>query len=83
MKKITILLICLILSFSAAGCSKTSGHTDILTTTAPLYEFTTALCGGTELTVDCLISESISCLHDYTLQTKPTSPTTELSAWQN
>ena len=41
---------------------------DIVATTLPVYEFTSILCKDTGLTVDQLITENVSCLHDYTLQ---------------
>ena len=65
MKKIIpILLIC---SLLLAGCGSKSPAPDITATTLPVYEFTQALCQGTELTVGRLITESVSCLHDYSL----------------
>jgi ABC-type Zn uptake system ZnuABC Zn-binding protein ZnuA len=41
---------------------------DIAATTLPVYQFTTMLCEGTGLTVTRLVNESVSCLHDYSLQ---------------
>ncbi len=49
------------------GCSSLS-ETDIAATTLPVWEFTTRLCEGTDLTVTRLVTENVSCLHDYTLQ---------------
>jgi len=69
MKKITIFIL-LLLCFAFAGCSKSDITTDVLTTTAPLYDFSSRLCAGTDITVACLITESVTCLHDYTLQTQ-------------
>lgn len=34
----------------------------------PVYEFTSRLCRGTDITVTPIVAQSISCLHDYTLQ---------------
>ena len=45
-------------------------QTDIAASTLPVYEFTSRLCQGTGLSVSCLVSEDISCLHDYTLQVR-------------
>lgn len=63
-KLFAMLSVCALL---LAGCSrKNVGR--IVATTAPIYHFTTALCDGTPLTVSQLITESVSCLHDYTLK---------------
>lgn len=65
MKKIIpILLIC---SLLLVGCGAKTPAPDITATTLPVYEFTQALCQGTELTVGRLITESVSCLHDCSL----------------
>ena len=66
MKKIiTILLILTIIILT--GCGQTENF-EIVATTLPVYEFTSLLCTGTDLSVGRLVTESISCLHDYTLQ---------------
>lgn len=65
MKKTFILIV--ILSFLLTGCGSSS-HTQIAATTLPIYEFTTALCENTGLSVSLLVTESVSCLHDYSLQ---------------
>ena len=64
MKKIIIIFI--LLSIVLAGCSQQSSK--IVATTLPVYEFSAALCEGTKITVSRLISERVSCLHDYSLQ---------------
>lgn len=69
MRKLLALLAALFVLISMASCVRPHNDVDILTTTAPVYTFTAALCAGTDLTVECLITENISCLHDYTLQT--------------
>ncbi len=63
MKKCLILLLALLL---LSGCA--APRADIAASTLPVYEFTLRLCQGTDLTVTRLVSESVSCLHDYTLQ---------------
>lgn len=69
MKKLFLWLICLCLLLTFSGCqAKTS--CDIVATTLPVYEFTTRLCAGTALSVSQLISENVSCLHDYSLQVR-------------
>lgn len=51
-----------------AGCS-TSGQTvQVAATTLPVYEFTVMLCAGTDITVGQVVTENVSCLHDYTLK---------------
>ena len=49
------------------GCGSAAPKADIAATTLPVYEFTSRLCQGTELTVARLITESVSCLHDHSL----------------
>ena len=49
------------------GCAKAPEPVDIAATTLPVYEFTQALCQGTALRVGRLVTESVSCLHDYSL----------------
>lgn len=67
MKKISILILTFLLCFQLFGCGKEQ-TADIVATTRPLYEFTVFLCQNTDLTVEQLISQEVSCLHDYTLQ---------------
>ena len=63
MKKLLIaLLVCLCLT----GCAAPE-QADIAATTLPVWQFTCRLTEGTDLTVTRLVTESISCLHDYTL----------------
>lgn len=67
MKKLAfILLIILILALS--GCSAVNMNYDIVATTLPVYDLTSMLCEGTDLSVGRLVTESVSCLHDYTLK---------------
>lgn len=67
MKKTLVLLLIILLPLLAA-CSNCQSYPDIAATTLPVYDFTTFLCRGTDLTVGRLITESVSCLHDYSLQ---------------
>lgn len=69
MKKLITLLVCLLLV--CTGCS--SRHTEtneIVATTAPVWQFTQAVCEGTDLSVGLVVSDSVSCLHDYTLSVR-------------
>ena len=65
MKKLITILILLLLPLS--GCRKQESS-NIVATTLPVYEFTSLICDGTDLTVTRLITENVSCLHDYSLQ---------------
>lgn len=49
-----------------SGCAS-SQTADIAATTLPVYEFTARLCQNTDLTVTRLVTQNVSCLHDYTL----------------
>ena len=67
MKRFAFLLIALLL---LSGCTAPAQEADIAATTLPVYEFTSRLCEGTGLTVTRLITESVSCLHDYSLSVR-------------
>ena len=61
-------LVCAILiAVLLCGCAP-SQEFHIIATTLPVYTFTQRLCEGTDLRVGRLITESVSCLHDYTLK---------------
>ena len=71
-KRIFTLLLAALLILTASGCSKKQAlpeqkTADILATTQPVYQLASALTDGTGLSVSLLISEPVSCLHDYTL----------------
>lgn len=61
-KLIPFVLICILL----ASCAPVS-EAQVAATTLPVYQFTSALCEGTPITVTRLITEEVSCIHDYTL----------------
>ena len=63
---LTVLLSCLLLS----GCSAPAAPAEIAATTLPVYEFTSRLCEGTPLSVTRLVTEEVSCLHDYSLNVR-------------
>ena len=63
MKKLPILLALLLL---LCGCAPTP-PVDIAATTLPVYQFTLRITEGSGLTVTRLVTEEVSCLHDYTL----------------
>lgn len=70
MKRIFTLLIALVLSIGLLGCTQTPPTAQIAATTLPVYEFTSFLCQNTDISIVRLVTESVSCLHDYTLQTQ-------------
>lgn len=59
-----VIISCILL----CGCSPLGTDAQIAATTLPVWEFTARLCAGTGITVTRLVTESVSCLHDYTLQ---------------
>ena len=67
MKRLSILILLL---FLLSGCAVSAPEADIAATTLPVYEFTFRLCQGTDLTVTRLITEPVSCLHDYSLSVR-------------
>ena len=66
MKRILAILLCAALLLPLTGCG-TADKADIAATTLPVAEFTQRLCRGTGLTVTRLVTEPVSCLHDYSL----------------
>lgn len=66
-KKLLPALIFIIIC-TLCGCENKKQDCQVVATTLPVYEFTVALCDGTDIGVTRLITESVSCLHDYTLQ---------------
>ena len=65
MKRLFALLGVILLLFS--GCAVRQESATIAATTRPVYEFTLRLCEGTDITVTRLVTEPVSCLHDYSL----------------
>ncbi len=52
------------------GCSAPEAPAQVAATTLPVYELTTRLCQGTDITVTRLVTEAVSCLHDYSLNVR-------------
>ena len=67
MKQIKLLFTCILLFALLCGCAASEQPAQIAATTLPVYEFTTLLCEGTGITVTRLVTENVSCLHDYAL----------------
>ena len=67
MKKLSVLIL-LAAILLTAGCTPEVAAYDIAATTLPVYDFTAALCENTGLSVGRIVTENVSCLHDYTLQ---------------
>lgn len=67
MKRFLILSLILLL---LCGCTPQQAPAQIAATTLPVYEFTNRLCAGTPLTVTRLVTEEVSCLHDYSLNVR-------------
>ena len=65
-----ILPLFLILTLLLGGCGQTEPPAQIAATTLPVYEFTTRLVEGTDITVTRLVTEEVSCLHDYSLNVR-------------
>lgn len=65
MKKHIVLSI--LFTLLLAGCTP-KNSVQIAATTLPVYEFTATLCEGSDITVSRLVTENVSCLHDYTVQ---------------
>ena len=67
MKRMASFLAASVLALSLHGCAASEPPAQVAATTLPVYEFTSRLCGGTEISVSRLVNESVSCLHDYAL----------------
>ena len=63
-----LILIFLIIFF--CGCAPAEAPAQIAATTLPVYEFTARLCEGTGINVTRLVTEEVSCLHDYSLNVR-------------
>lgn len=65
MKRVFALLGLILLLLS--GCGRQEQPADIAATTLPVYEFTARICEGTGISIARLVTENVSCLHDYSL----------------
>ena len=69
MKRLLCILNILLLLL-LCGCAPSQPRAQIAATTLPVYELTFRLCDGTGLTVTQLVTEAVSCLHDYSLNVR-------------
>ena len=67
MKQLSHLAVLLAILCLLSGCGSPAPEAQVAATTLPVYEFTLRLCDGTDITVTRLVTESVSCLHDYSL----------------
>ncbi len=70
MKYISFCLMIALLLCLFGGCGAKPETAQIMATTLPVYQFTTMLCQGTDLAVTQLVTENVSCLHDYSLSVR-------------
>lgn len=68
MKRTFIIILACLLLILSTGCSSNEQTAQIVATTLPVYTFCSVLCHNTPITVGQLIQDTVSCLHDYTLQ---------------
>ena len=68
MKKVFLLFS--LLALLLGGCASSPAPAQIAATTLPVWEFTSALCQDTPLSVARLVTEEVSCLHDYSLNVR-------------
>lgn len=69
MKKFCFILILALLMGAFGACASAEDPVQVAATTLPVYDFTSRLCQGTDITVGRVVTENVSCLHDYSLQT--------------
>lgn len=70
MKKVSVFLLFFLLLFLLGGCGAAQAPAQVAATTLPVYDFTLRLCQGTPITVTRLVTEQVSCLHDYSLNVR-------------
>ena len=68
--RIRLLALILALLLVLPGCAARSAVGGVAATTAPVAAFAEALLSGTDIAVTRLITDSVSCLHDYSLSVR-------------
>ena len=69
MKRFASLIAAAVLAWGLHGCAS-QPEAQVAATTLPVYELTERICQGTDLSVTRLVTESVSCLHDYALNVR-------------
>ena len=69
MKRFAPFIAAAALAMGLSGCAAPE-QAQVAATTLPVYEFTSRLCEGTDISVTRLVTESVSCLHDYALNVR-------------
>ena len=67
MMKRFVLYFTILFALLITGCSAPGEQIQVVATTKPVYDLASRLCAGTDIRVTQLISEPVSCLHDYSL----------------
>ncbi len=67
MKKFSLLLTLVMVVAIFAGCGQTAPQAQVAATTLPVYDLTQRILEGTDITATRLVTEQVSCLHDYSL----------------
>lgn len=70
MKLLKTILAAALAAVLLCGCAPKADYAPITATTLPVWDFTSRLCQGTPLTVTRLVTEQVSCLHDYSLNVR-------------
>ena len=70
MKFWKIILTAALAAVLLCGCAPKADYAPIAATTLPVWDFTSRLCQGTPLAVTRLVTEQVSCLHDYSLNVR-------------
>lgn len=67
MKRLLSLFLAAAVLIFFSGCQAQKLDIDIAATTRPVWEFTCRIVSGTDLSVELLITDPVSCLHDYSV----------------
>lgn len=70
MKRLLALFVLCLTVLSCCGCQTAAAPAQVAATTLPVYEFTQRLCQDTDIKVTRLVTENVSCLHDYSLSVR-------------
>ena len=75
LKQILALLLLAVMVLSAFGCAQYQTDVQIAATTLPVYDLTRYLCEDTGLKIARIITDEISCLHNYSLSVRQVKTT--------